>query len=106
MSQDFKATIRQDSVRAQAWREVFGSYEIPLQSPIPTQASAPGIESGFFYLLDLTSLTSEQRARLIAYIAKKFAVDEQEVAETLDTVGCPILDEDVTITVFNPLRWL
>lgn len=106
MSEDFTATIRKESPRAESWREVFGSYEIPLQSPVPVLASAPGIEEGLFYQLDLQALTQAQRERLIGYIVKKFGVEKQEVVETLDTVGCPILDEDVTITVFSPLRWI
>lgn len=106
MSHDFKATINRESSRAASWQAVFGSYEVPLQSPMPTLASAPGIEAGLFYLLDLQALTSAQRERLIDYIASKFQIDAREVAETLDEVGCPILDEDVTITVFNPQRWI
>ena len=106
MGKDFKATIRQNSERAQAWREVFGSYEVPLRSPFPIRASAPGIAEGLFYELDLQELTAEQRGRLITYIAQKFHLTEREVAGTLDEVGCPILDEDVTVTVFNPLKWI
>lgn len=106
MSQDFRATICEENDRAQSWLEVFGTREIPLKSPLPTIASAPGIPEGLFYELDLQELTQEQRTRLITYIAKRFDVSEQEVSETLDTVGCPILSENITITVFNPQKWL
>ena len=106
MGKDFKATIRQNSERAEAWREVFGSYEVPLRSPLPMRASAPGIAEGLFYELDLQELSAEQRRRLITHIAQKFQIDEREVVETLDEVGCPILDEDVTVTVLNPLKWV
>lgn len=106
MSKDFKATIREDSSRAPAWLEVFGSREIPLRSPFPHWASAPDVPAGLFFQLDLGELTPEQRERLVKFIAGKFSVDEQEVASTLDEVGCPILFEDVTVTVFNPQRWL
>jgi len=106
MSKDFKATIRENSPRAASWREVFGSFEIYLRSPTPELASAPGVEAGLFYQIDLQELTEIQRARMIAYIAKKFHIDEQEVADTLDDVGCPILADDITIVVYNPLKWI
>lgn len=106
MSTDFKATIREDSHRAAAWLEVFGSREIPLQSPIPVLASAAGVPEAPFFMLDLREMTGEQRSRLVKHLARKFQIDEREVDETLDEVGCPILDEDVTITVFNPLKWI
>lgn len=106
MSSDFKATLREDSERAAEWREVFGSLEVSLRSPLPVVGSAPGIAVAQFYEIDLPSLTDAQRSRLIAHIARKFRIDEQEVSATLDEVGCPILSEDVTITVFNPLKWV
>ncbi len=106
MSDDFKATINPESERAQAWLKVFGSHEIALCSPIPQWASAPGVPKGLFYFLDLNELTPEQRERLIVYISHRFQVDEQEVRETLDAIGCPILDEDVTVTVYHPLKWV
>ena len=106
MSTDFKATIREDSSRVAGWLEVFGSREIPLQSPIPILSSAPGVPEAMFFLLDLREITGEQRSRLVKYLARTFQVDEREVDETLDEVGCPILDEDVTITVSHPLKWI
>ncbi len=106
MSKDFRATIRRESPRAQAWLEVFGSCEVFLKSFMPTPASAPGVPEGLFYMLDLQELTPEQRTRLIAHIARKFGLEEEEVFSDLDTIGCPILGDDVTLTVFNPIKWL
>jgi len=106
MSKDFTATIRKESTRAQAWINILGTDTAPITSPIPTLASAPGVPEGLFYMLDLTQLTQEQRIKLIRYLAQRFDVVESEVAETLDEVGCPILDEDVVVTVHNPLKWI
>lgn len=106
MSKDFIATIRQESARAEGWLEVFGTYEVSLQSPIPEIASAPGIYETLFYRLDLTELTQEQRLRLISFIARWFDLDEKGVSEALDEVGCPILADDISITVFNPQKWI
>lgn len=105
MGKDFVATIREGSPREQNWLEVFGDRTIELQSPLPSPGSAPGIESAMFYMLDLEALTMEQRTRLIKHISRRFHVPEREVEQELDRVGCPILDEDVTVTVFNPQKW-
>jgi len=102
MSKDFTATIKSESPRAEAWERVFGSYEIALRSPLPELASAPGVEAGLFYQLDSEELTEAQRSRLIHYIANRFHINPEEVAE----VGCPILAEDVMITIFHPQRWI
>jgi hypothetical protein len=51
-------------------------------------------------------LTPEQRERMIQHLASKFGLDEQEVKDELDRVGCPVLDEGITVTVFNPQKWI
>lgn len=102
---DFTATIRAGSPREADWLAVFGSREVVLKHPLPVEGSAPGVPHAFFYELDLTALTKEQRARLIAHLAARFQVPEHEVVQQLDQVGCPILDEDVTVTVTHPQKW-
>lgn len=106
MSKDFIATIREGCPRYADWLAVLGTNEVAIQSPQPHLASAPGIEAAPFFLIDLAELTAEQRARLIKHLAQRFQVPEAEVERDLDAVGCPILDEDVTVTVFHPWRWL
>lgn len=105
-SNDFSATLHGESDRVQTWREVFGTNSVPITSPVPHQAHAPGVTAGWFYMIDLRCVMSEQRRRMVRYIAQKFAVPEAEVDATLDEVGCPILADDVTVTIFNPQRWL
>jgi hypothetical protein len=103
---DFTATINKESARYQEWVDVIGTNEFPIKSPIPEWISAPSVGRAPFYQMDLAQLTGEQRAKLIKHIAAKFSVDEQEVVSTLDEVGCPILAEDVTVTVYRPQRWI
>lgn len=106
MSKEFIAKIAPNNERYQEWIDVMGTNEIPITLPIPTQGSAPGIDEGLFYMIDLHEITSEQRRRMIKHIARKFAVDEEEVRRTLDDVGCPILDKDVTVVILNPQKWM
>lgn len=106
MSREFIAKISEESTRHREWIEVMGVDEIPLKSPFPEWASAPGVEAGLFYQIDLSAITPEQRERMIKHIARKFEVDEHEVSSTLDTIGCPILAEDVTVVVLNPQKWI
>lgn len=105
MAKDFTATISSKSTRYQDWINVLGTDHVHVKSPIPHRAAAPGIPSGLFYHIDLELLSEEQRSRLIKHLATRFEVPEQEVAENLDTIGCPILDDDVTISVSHPQRW-
>lgn len=106
MSHDFIATISRESTRYQEWMEVMGDFVIPLKSPFPAPGSAPGVAVGMFYEIDLSAITAEQRARMITHLARKFGFSEEEVASTLDEVGCPILADDVTVIVSNPQRWI
>lgn len=102
---DFTATIRQGCPREQDWLRVLGTNEVVLKSPVPHLASASGIPEALFFEMDLTALSSEQRTRLIKHLARRFHVPEQEVVRDLDRVGCPILDTDVTVTVYHPQKW-
>lgn len=106
MSRDFIATIREGSPRYQEWLNVMGSNDIPLKLPIPGVTDLPSRGESHVFAMDLAALTEEQRKRLIQHIAREFEIDEIEVASTLDEVGCPILDEDITITIYNPQKWL
>lgn len=106
MSKDFKAVISAKSPRYQEWVNVMGTNEFPITTPIPTPASAADIKQGLFYMIDLAELIPEQRERLIQHLAVKFGLDENDVANSLDREGVPVLDEDVTIVIFNPQKWM
>lgn len=103
---DFTATIREDSPRAADWIKVLGSREAELKHPLPAIGVFPGVGAKEFYELDIAALTSEQRARLIAHLSERFQVPREEVESELDKVGCPILAEDIIITISSPGRWL
>lgn len=106
---DFTATIsnRSNPDRAIAWRTVFGSETIVLKSPIPSLAKLPGrLTTTLIYEVDIRALTVEQRKRMVAHLAEKFGYEAHVVENALDTEGCPILAEDVFVTIHNPQRWL
>ena len=103
---DFTAHIHGDDERAAAWQIVFDGTAVPLRSPIPHMARLPGRGEELVYLLDIEALTAEQRGRLVAHIAAKFDIPAEEVDADLDTHGCPILAEHVTVSIANPWRWL
>lgn len=105
MPKDFTATISSTSERAETWRQVLGTRTIYLKSFIPVSFDLPGKPCTKSYELDLTLLTTEQRQRLIDYICNKFNFKKGYVDYNLDVVGCPILAEDVTVTVKNPQKW-
>lgn len=102
---DFTATIREGCAREADWIKVFGSREVILKSPLPHPAVLPGSDVAFVFDIDLKELLPDQRARLINHLAQRFNLPVAEVEEGLDREGCPILDEDVTITVDHPQRW-
>lgn len=103
MGRDFVVTATGE--RAAEWREVFGTDTLPVKSPMPEWASAPGHERALFYQLDLGELTDEQRERVIAHVAAKFGHPVEEVRNRLPFHGMPLLAEGLFVTVFNPLKW-
>lgn len=103
---DFKATLYIESKRYSDWLEVFGASTIDLRSPFPEQVLLPDERVAYAYKLDLTVLTTEQRARLITKLARNFELSEEEVARNLDKIGCPILAEDLSIAIHNPAKWM
>jgi len=105
MTKDFTATISEKSERAEMWQTVLGDKTIPIRSPIPTKANLPGKPAASIYEMDIESLTGEQREKLIDYLAERFGIPKAEVAHDLDEVGCPILAEDIIVTIQNPQKW-
>lgn len=101
---DFTAKISEDSERAKTWQEVMGTDKVYLKSPLPALASLPGTSKRLIYELDLIMLNDTQRKNLIRYISKKFNIPTADVARDLDILGCPVLVEDVTVSVQNPQK--
>lgn len=97
-STDWKTTATiKNPERLAFWQEVFGGDTVPILSIIPSRANLPGIPDAVVYLLDLRVITADQRERLIAGIARKFNLPNEEVAAGLDEYGVPVLADDVTV---------
>lgn len=94
------ATIKDES-RKREWIDILGTDTIPIKSPIPTWASLPDRDDALIYELDLTTLTSEQRGRLVNHIARKFDFSPEEVENRLADEGVPILADDVVVTGYD-----
>jgi hypothetical protein len=82
------------------WRTILGTDDVPL-----TQASARtevlGTELVRVHNLDLRSLSPEQRQRLVDWIKAKFSTPPEEIERQLGSVGFPIREEDVTVTLIH-----
>lgn len=82
--------------RAAKWRKVFGGDEVPITCPIPIfKADFPRVGEKAYYLLDLRAITADQKERLIASIALDFGRSLSEVRRDIDTVGVPIIADEV-----------
>lgn len=102
-----KAKIIDEGQRAVVWRKIFGSDTIAIRSPFPTYTILPERGRSLVYELDIESLTSDQRGRLVAHIAERFSILAAEVEAQLDEIGCPILAIDVAVESNDaPWRWL
>lgn len=103
---DFTATISETSERAETWQQIFGTDVVHLKSPFVAFEEIEGKSKVLVYDLDIETLTTDQRQRLVADLSTTFDLPESLVEEGLDTLGCPILAEDVTVTIKNPQKWL
>lgn len=101
MGKDFTVTVCNPERKAE-WEAVLGTAAVHVRSPIPSRANLPGHPNVLIYELDLDLLSKEQRARVIAHLAARFDVPEDEVARDLDSVGVPILARDCVVSVKNP----
>lgn len=100
MIRPYTAHIAADSPRRALWLEAFGDDVVPIVSPMTHRASAPGVGSTDFYLVDARELTDDQLARLAAVMAREFAIDPHDVERDLAIIGAvPILARDVTVAV-------
>ncbi|NJN53568.1 MAG: hypothetical protein HC804_01730 [Anaerolineae bacterium] len=88
-----------DPERAERWREVFGTDEVAIMSPVPSHANLPGFdEPQLVYRMDLSVVTPEARARLVQQTAERFGLDTAVVDADLEREGMPILAEHVIVT--------
>ncbi|MCX9011764.1 MAG: hypothetical protein OIN66_11660 [Candidatus Methanoperedens sp.] len=104
MGKDFWVIINNPE-RAKEFQEVFGRTQVNVKSPLPTFAKLPGKGVCKIYQLDIDLLLPEERARLAAHLAKKFDLPLEFTKTELARVGMPILAEECTVFVENPLVW-
>lgn len=93
----FTVTITDPQRRAE-WIDILGTDTVPVVSPIPHRASAPGRPDSLFYRLDLTRVTPDQRARLVKHLAAKFGLLESAVERDMGDYQVPILADHTVLT--------
>lgn len=103
MSTDFRVIVMGE--RAVDFEAVFGSATVCVQSPTAQLADIEG-EMKRVYLLDLDTLTDEQKDRLVQHLARKSGCSESIVSAGLEAVGLPIVAEETILTIEKLLRWL
>jgi hypothetical protein len=94
----FCATLRPASERYAQWREILGSVDVAIMSPIPSLCML-GTQEAQVYNLRIAALTEEQLTRLVAFIAHKFSAAPETVRAALPAEGFPIRAEDVTVAI-------
>jgi len=105
MSADFRVTI--NGPRGEEWERVAGTRTFPVLTPIPCMATLPGRPGlSRVFLVDLGELGPGVLERIVAHLAAKFQLSEQEAAAEIKTAGVPILDEECTVSISNPQKWL
>jgi hypothetical protein len=94
----FWATLVESSPRFAQWREVLGSTDVPIKSPISSFAElADGRDD--VYEIDLESLDQEQLTRLVDFVVKRFGADSDLVRSTILDEGFPIRASDVIVAM-------
>ncbi len=90
--------LRESSPRAEDWRHVFGSLDVPLESPLSVRSETPAGEKELYFVA-VEKLDEDQVERIVAHLAKKFSVAPEAVREDLGSAhGLPILAEDVSVS--------
>ena len=93
----FKAKISQSSPRYCWWMKVFGTDEVFVISSKPQIATVENREREI-YLLDLEALPKEVYDNLVSFLSEQFHILPPLVRRDLNTQGCPILAEDITVS--------
>lgn len=105
MGEDFKVKINNPE-RAAAFRKIVGDDEVFVRTPVPEIADLPGLGKRKVFKLDLDMYIPEEKERLAEHLAEKFGVNIEVIKANLAVSGLPILEEECTVIVKNPQRWL
>lgn len=92
--------LSERSPRAAEWKVVFGETSVPITSPIPVRAEIGGIGVREVYLIELSRLEPEQFDRLVAHVAAKNNMPQEEIRAHLVNEGVmPALAEDIDVSM-------
>lgn len=98
MATQHTATAREGTPRAEEWLTIFGSRTVYLVMAEPVPVQLGDTSDRFAYLLDVPSLTDEQRERIGMHLCETFHLSVNEVKGYLDKNICPIsLGDDLVI---------
>ena len=100
---DFTVTIH--GPRGEEWERICGRRTFPVILPA-IMASLPGVGPKCVYLLDLKALPPDDLNKIVEHLAAKFSLKPEEAADEIEKAGIPILDEDVSLMIRNPQRWI
>jgi hypothetical protein len=90
------ATLNPQSPRYAEWKAALQSDTIPLVGPGEMRGEL-GTETTNVYLVDVSSLTTNQKNRLAEHLAAKFKTKPAEVLREMETSGLPIRTADVIV---------
>ena len=80
-----------DTSRADLWREMLGTLEIPVQSSWMEARKIPGEPNPVMsYLLDIEALSPDQQERVVARLAQRFGMPVDQAKEAFKKQGVPI----------------
>ncbi len=83
-----------DNERAKVFEEIFGSKVVKVTSSTLQELVLPNGDVVKAYYLDLTTITTEQREKLVTYLSQAFNFSRAEVDEKLEDLGVPILEKN------------
>lgn len=97
--QPTRASLSPESPRYADWIQVFRTDRVELEQPLPILGDLPGLGTRHVYKLKLSALTADQRARLIDFLCARFNLPLDDVCVHLERDGCPILADDVRVSL-------
>lgn len=84
--------------RASWWKEVYGSLEVPITSPVPVIAVGPDGKKAQYYMVNTQELSAEQLEKVAQFVSEKFDLPIDEVRTEIEVQGIPLLAEDLTVS--------
>lgn len=105
MRPDFEIIVN-DEARAREFQDIMGSNILPVKSPQPSMGTLPGMKGKKFYLLDVAKLTPYHCIKLARHLAETFGLEPDQVHDDMTKNGVPVLAEDCTVVINNPMKWL